>query len=179
MANTLLVVLPEVPKIEQTAFLKGEQKTADQTRLHLFFSLHCGHCKELIANLAVNEVWDKAYWTLSVPDRDPEDLQRLVRIRRATMAKGNPFSSVLRTKGSKQADQLEVPKGLKEAVEKARSFFLGRDLLGVPVLIAQEGLAKEVTLTGVGTIISYLSQQGLLEYRLDQLKGKPPKGNDR
>lgn len=159
---------PEVPRLEETAFLRtdGDASTAP-LRLHLFFSLHCGHCSELVANLAVNQGWQKAYWTLSATDTGVRDLRRLARIRREGSTAENPFVVVLRVESQHSAPEGPVPEAVRQASENTQRFFQYKNWRGVPVLVAREGLGKEVTLTGAQSIMRYLARKNILERRID------------
>ncbi|MGM0645925.1 MAG: hypothetical protein ACQESV_05980, partial [Thermodesulfobacteriota bacterium] len=170
-AQGTLRIDPDVPRLEQTAFLRkeGDASTAP-LRLHLFFSLHCGHCSELAANLAVNQAWQKAYWTLSATDTGMRDLRRLAHIRRESREAKNPFVVLLRVESQQSVPEGAVPEAVREASENTQRFFQYKNWRGVPVLVAREGLGKEVTLTGAESIMRYLAQKDILERRIDLQK---------
>ncbi len=170
-ANSVLRIDPDSPPVAETAFLEsaGDASKAP-LRLHLFFSLHCGHCSELAANLAVNQAWQKAYWTLSATDSAERDLRRLAAIQRDGDAASNPFVSILRVESQKEVPKGPVPEAIRRATHKTQVFFRHRRWRGVPVLLAQEGLGKKVVLTGKEHIMRYLARQDILTRRIDMHK---------
>jgi len=160
-ANSVLNVTRDTPSLADTAFVSKEaEKEPPQGDFTLFFSLHCGHCTQLMANIALNEPWS-VNWHLSSIDTGEEDLMKLahaVRNQNGT----EPFVRVLEVKAEDEVQPVEVPEKVIEAARNAQTFFTNRGYEGVPMLIAREGPGREVTLVGTQSIAQYLWERGLL-----------------
>lgn len=163
-ANAVLLFPTQPPALEQTWFMQHKANNAEQElKLYLFFSLNCGHCSEVLANLARQDPQD-ANWYLCSLDQGGQNLRRLTYA--LEQQDKEPFSVILEAKqmaNSKEIQALQVPDRLEERVQKAREFFRARGYRGVPLLVALQGDSRKVVLTGVMSIAQYLWEQGLVE----------------
>lgn len=167
-ANSVLTVTRATPSVTETAFVSKEAENgAPQGDYTLFFSLHCGHCAQLMANIALNEPWS-VNWHLSSIDSAEEDLKKLAPVVRGHKGANpqdnatNPFVSILDVKSRDEVPPGDVPGELAAATRRARTFFTNRGYRGVPLLLAREGPGKEVALEGTQAIAQYLWERGLL-----------------
>jgi hypothetical protein len=165
-ANSVLRFTSPLPPLSETAFLTWPESRSGGTsnhipRYHLFFSLHCGHCSKVIANLAVNRT-DQADWTFHVMDGQEEDLLRLSHILSAKMTSENPFLEILHWESEEQVPDIAVPKSLREDVDQATIYFSRSRFSGVPMLIADERPGVRLVLSGANSILAYLHQEGII-----------------
>ncbi|MFP4167664.1 MAG: vitamin K epoxide reductase family protein [Desulfonatronovibrionaceae bacterium] len=147
-------------------------------RFYFFFGLHCGHCSEVLANLAVNNR-DPFFWHLIPLNDKKEDLYRVRAILGSDEREENVFMAVLRVESTKDAD-IEPrlpPERTIEQIEKAKQYFSGRGFRGVPVLIVRENPGKKVVLEGKNSIMRYLKQKKLVVRTVD-LSGLTGEGKD-
>ena len=176
-ANSILEVRTKTPELAETAFL---QKSAGQdyapVEMYFFFSLHCGHCSKVMANLAINEPW-QVDWNICSMDNKKKDLMKLAHIRAAENVEERPFATILKIEGQKEVEPIEVPDELREKTKKARTYFANCGFKGVPLLIAEVGVGRRIINVGAESILSYLSQVGLVKKRIDfeKLKNGQPK----
>lgn len=160
-ANSVLNVTRATPPLAETAFVSKEaEQEPPQGDFTLFFSLHCGHCTQLMANIALNEPWS-ANWHLSSIDTGEEELMKLAQAVQNQNGT-DPFVRVLEVKSREEVQPVEVPEKVIEATRNARTFFTNRGYQGVPMLIAREGPGREVTLVGTQAIAQYLWERGLI-----------------
>lgn len=165
-ANSILKVTPNIPCLEETAFVRKEAQIKNpKLNLYLYFSLHCGHCMKVLANLAVNSPW-QANWYLSAADSRPEDLYRLTQIKKRANQNNNLFKAVLQVKQLKKVEPCPIPKEIKQAVEKARTYFRCNNFYSVPILIAEEGQGRRIYNVGVRNIMVYLIGRNIIKKRV-------------
>ena len=153
-ANSTLMVAPQAPELEQTAFVSQPADASDQDYF-LFFSLNCGHCLEVLANVARNTP-QEVNWHLCSLDASPQGMAALSWIyERASQGKNAVFLT-LQAKQKRKLQTAGIPEQVRSAVSQARKFFSARGYRGVPLLIAREGRGKEVILTGKRNIARFL-----------------------
>lgn len=166
-ANSILEVRTKTPDLDQTAFL---QKKSDQeyaaVKLYLFFSLHCGHCSKLMANLAVNKPWGVT-WNICSFDTRKKDLNKLAHMLAHEDVQKRPFETILKLEQKKDLEPLEIPDKLRKSVENARTYFRNSGFQGVPLLIADVGVGRRIINVGSQNILDYLTQVGLVKERID------------
>jgi len=186
LAPSLLRFQPQTISLSQTDFLERQPSQAGPSpELYLFFSLHCSHCSEVFANLALNQPWSASWHFVSIDEGDT-DLARLAEAVQAAEdeeaedEEANVFLELLRVKQEQDGlTDRSVPESLRQTVQKARAFFQSRSFSGIPLLIANEGPGRQVILTGTEAIAKYLWEKGLIrnwlsgrqiEQRLKQLQ---------
>lgn len=162
-ANSVLQLTPEIPRLEETAFLEqsdGQKKSGAQH--YLFFSLQCGHCAEVLYNLSrVAPV--PGSWHLAAVDRDPAARAKLAQaVALAGEEEENAFASVLRAKQAEAPERAGVPQQLRRATRKAGVYFRAMELRGVPVLVVRKASGVRISLTGVDNISRYLWEEGVV-----------------
>ena len=161
-ANSILKVSPDLPRLEETAFVSIPARNVDsRLTLHLFFSFHCSHCFKVLADLSVNEPW-LANWYLSTYDQDTEDLYRLSKIRSELKGSVNPFQVIVDVERLEEVEAMQVADDLRDAVEKAETYFHHSDFKGIPTLIAEEGPGRRIVSVGRNNIMHYLASRGLI-----------------
>ncbi|MGX9364929.1 hypothetical protein ACTVJH_02675 [Desulfoplanes sp. PS50] len=170
-ANSILKFSTELPALSETSFLSWpESRTGVSERLipryHFFFSLHCGHCSTVIANLAVNKT-DQADWFFHIMDSRDEDLMRLSQILSANMTAENPFLQILHWESEETVPEIPIPDSLREDVEQAQTYFSRSGFRGVPMLIVDERPGVRVILSGASRIVGYLRQQGVIKHLIN------------
>ncbi|WP_462324404.1 hypothetical protein [Desulfoplanes sp.] len=170
-ANSILVFSTELPPLSETAFLTwpdSRNGTSERLipRYHLFFSLHCGHCSKVIANLAVNKA-DQADWTFHIMDSRDEDLERLSQILSANMTAENPFLEILHWESEETVPPIAIPDALREDIDKATTYFSSSGFRGVPLLIVDERPGVRIILSGASRIVGYLRQQGVIKHMIN------------
>jgi hypothetical protein len=170
-ANSLLKFSTELPALSETSFLSWpESRTGVSERLipryHFFFSLHCGHCSTVIANLAVNKT-DQADWFFHIMDSRDEDLMRLSQILSANMTAENPFLQILHWESEETVPEISIPDSLREDVEQAQTYFSQSKFRGVPMLIVDERPGVRLILSGASKIVGYLRQQGVIKHLIN------------
>ena len=152
---------PRTPKLEDTAFLSLADSGKQQRSYFLFFSLDCGHCSEVLLNLALSRP-DSEGWHMCALDRDREDLAKLAAAMMQAKEPINPFTLVLEAKAGRAGKAKRIPARLKQSVEHASGFFKARGYSGVPLLIVKDRPGKEISLQGVDAIARHLFQEGLV-----------------
>lgn len=168
LGNAVLKFRVQLPGYKEITLVdRPAERQLASLNLYLIFSLHCGHCSELVFNLAINRPW-AASWHLATIDDKKEDLQRLSAWIEDPGLKKNPFLALVKV----EADEIRLPGGkvlsrVKKRVEKAKDFFLGRGYRAVPMLIAQEAPGREIVLTGEDAISEYLWEKGLISHWID------------
>jgi hypothetical protein len=170
-ANSILKFSTELPALSETAFLSWpDARTGVSERLipryHFFFSLHCGHCSTVIANLAVNKT-DQADWSFHIMDSRDEDLMRLSHILSANTTVENPFLQILRWESEETVPKIAIPDSLRGDVEQAQTYFSRSGFRGVPMLIVDERPGVRVILSGASRIVGYLREHGVLKQLID------------
>ena len=166
-ANSVLNFSTDLPVLQKTAFLSWPETREDPPvkrvpRYHLFFSLSCGHCSKVIANLAVNKT-DQADWTFHIMDHRDEDLARLAHILDSNQTASNPFLEILHWESEEEIPAIAIPDSLRDAIDGAKTYFSRSGFRGVPMLIVDERPGVRVTLSGANNITQYLRQKGLLK----------------
>jgi len=166
-ANSVLIFPTDLPVLQKTAFLSWprERESAPAKyvpRYHLFFSLSCGHCSRVIANLAVNTT-DQVDWTFHIMDHRDADLQRLAHILASNQTSANPFLEILHWESEEKVPPIAIPDSLKDTIELAKTYFTRSGFRGVPTLIVDERPGVRVILAGANNITLYLHQKGLLQ----------------
>ncbi len=167
-ANSVLLVVPDDPALSDTAFLSWPNATVagnstDFPQYHLFFSQHCKHCSQVIANLAVNEA-SHVHWTFHCLDNGEEDLKRLACVLSANMTAENPFLEILHWESEETVpEETNIPEALREEVAQARAYCIRHHLAGVPRLIVDERPGVRLVLSGANSITAYLRQEGILK----------------
>jgi len=159
-----LQLQPQNVQLQETDFLERRAtQSGPSPELYLFFSLHCSHCSEVFANLALSRPWS-AHWHFVSIDTGGQDLARLAKAVKATEPEGsNVFLELLRIKQTEdQGAGGPVPEGLSQSVRKARAFFQSRGYAGIPLLIAREEPGRQIRLTGTEAIGKYLWEKGLV-----------------
>ncbi len=168
-ANALLLFPAMPPALEQTWFMQQQaQKSVEhnQLQLYFFFSMDCGHCTEVMINVASQASRD-ATWHLCSLDNRQANLQRLTLAMEETEQETDAFSRVLKAKqideSSVKLDR-QVSEDLEERTQKAREFFQARGYRGVPLLVAVQGQSRKVVLQGSKSIAEYLREQDLISH---------------
>jgi uncharacterized membrane protein len=152
---------PRPPKLKETAFLSLPASKGKDTAYYFFFSLDCGHCSEVLLNLALSRPETKG-WHMCALNRDREDLSKLAAAMMQAKEPINPFTLVIQAKSGRAGKAKRVPDRLQHSVDRAASFFEARGYSGVPLLIVRESPGKEIALQGVNAIARYLFQEGLV-----------------
>jgi uncharacterized membrane protein len=161
-ANSVLNFSSKTPPLEECSFYEwGGEEESKGPEMYLFFSLHCSHCAEVMANLAVN-LPGQVRWRFVTTDGRDEDLQRLAHVLAAKNLEKNPFLEVLRIEAEEEVEPVEVPEGLEETIARARTYFVNNGFTGIPVLIARENARRQITLRGSNGIMEYLREKKMI-----------------
>lgn len=146
---------------------QGEEDR-DWPVFYFFFGLHCPHCSEVLANLAVNN-HDPFTWNLIPLNEEKQDLARIKAILETEEFEENAFLAVLRVESSEdeEIDPGRPPEKVIQGIKKAKEYFSSRGYKGVPLLIVQENPGKRVVLQGRNTIMRYLKQKKLVMRTVD------------
>jgi hypothetical protein len=165
-ANSTLNVAPknhEPPDLQRTAFVsKSAQPVPSDQDYYLFFSLNCGHCLEVLANLSMSAPHE-VNWHLCSLDGSAQGLRKLAWIREQAAKGKDPLAMTVQSKQDKKHEAQGVPEAVRTAVSRARDFFASQGYRGVPVLVVREGRGKEVVLTGARSIARFLMEQQVVE----------------
>lgn len=165
-ANSTLNVVSqnnEPPDLQKTAFVsEPAQPVPSEQDYYLFFSLNCGHCLEVLANLSMSAPHE-VNWHLCSLDSSAQGLRKLAWIRGQAAKGEDPFAMTLQSKHDKEQIAQEVPEAVQTAVRRAKEFFASQGYRGVPVLVFQEGRSKEVVLTGAGSIARFLMERKVVK----------------
>jgi len=161
-ANSTLHIIPQAPQLDQAAFV-AQETASQEARIqgYLFFSLHCGHCMEIVVNLAMHGT-GKVDWHLCSLDRSFQDMRKLAWIKKQVDQGADPFVQVLKAKQMSNLPMSQVPQDVQEAVHRAKDFFAHRNYRGVPKLFVDMGQGQEMVLTGSSGIARFLVQQGVV-----------------
>ena len=172
-ANSALVITPRTPQLQEAVFV-DHQASKDNPGIdcYLFFSLNCGHCTEIILNMAMNGR-DKVNWHLCSMDSSKQNIKKLAWIKEQVRQGADPFMQILKAKGMKDVPVEQVPESVQRAVRQARAFFGLRGFRGVPLLIAQQGKGQELTMTGTSNIARFLWEQGVVTNWMKPEEMKP------
>ena len=166
-ANSVLNIAPRAPKLATTAFADQPAKASAQSKnaqldCYFYFSMNCGHCTEVLINLAMNKP-DSVNWHMCSIDRSSQNLRKLTWIKEQVDQGGDLFVNILRAKKAKDLQSEKVGQEVQQSVRRARDFFTHRSFRGVPLLIVRQGVSKEMVLTGTGSIAQFLYRQGLIQ----------------
>jgi hypothetical protein len=162
-ANSILVLTPAVPELEQTAFVSQQGESSQSKRnYYLFFSLNCGHCQVVLANLAMSAPHAVNIHLCSLDD-SPQAMAKLAWVQMQADKGKDPVSAVLELKQDRELGAGAIPGRIRESVGRAKKFFAARGYRGVPLLVAREGRGKEVVVTGSRAIARYLSEVQVVE----------------
>ncbi len=168
-ANGILNPRPETVRLQELDVItRNPDAERKWPQFYLFFGLHCPHCSELLANLAVNNR-DPFTWHLIPMNKKQEDLSRVAGILDSEGLDKNTFLAVLRFESmdNKDLKQKKPPEEVVQDIGRAQSFFTNRGFRGVPLLIVQEKAGKRVILEGRGTIMKYLQKKKLVVQKVD------------
>lgn len=168
LANTVLTPPKPTPAIDRTVLFKRPADNNATVRYHLFFSLHCPACSELLLNLSVNNPRE-VNWHFSALDDGKADRMRLTHIVQSERLQKNPFLEILHYEVAKDLQDVPVPQEVRQAVEKAQTYFVNGRFQNIPLLIVRERAGKSIVLKGAREIIDFLVEEGLL-HRLN-IKG--------
>lgn len=161
-ANALLVFTPRCPQLEEIAFChRPAKENYVQERYYLFFSFRCGHCTEVLANLAMSEPWQASWYLISL-DNTRQEMMKLAKVLDSPILPQNPFVPILRVKGKKNVEPIAIPDSLMKEVKNARRYFSLHGYRSIPLLIVHAGPNKEVVLHGSESIARYLWEEGLI-----------------
>lgn len=159
--NSLLQFTPDMPRLQETAFLEqsaGSEQGGPQ--YYLFFSLQCPHCTEVFYNLS-RAAPTSGTWHFAAVNRDAPSRAKLAWA--ASSEKGDSaFARILRAKEVQLSGSPSVPENVREATRKAGDYFRSRDFRGVPVLVVLKDNGVRISLTGVQHISRYLWEQGVV-----------------
>ena len=177
-ANSVLLFPTDPPALRETSFLtwpdsRNATSTTRVPKYHLFFSLHCGHCSKVIANLAVNTT-DQVDWSFHIMDETDEDLKRLAHILASEKTATNPFLEILHWESEEKVPDIAIPETLRPVIDLAKTYFSANGFRGVPTLIVDERPGVRITLAGATNITLYLRQKGILK-QLIRFGGSAPK----
>ncbi|MFW6415613.1 MAG: hypothetical protein ACOCZ2_04775 [Thermodesulfobacteriota bacterium] len=163
MGEAVLYSNLQSPGLSQTDFMTRPAENKESAGdFYLFFSLNCHHCSQVMANIILNKAWE-VNWHLCSVDRSNLNLKVLANIVQNKEAKDLPFLHILKAKSSQKIPDVPVPSKLEEQVENASTFFRNSAYKSVPLLIAREGMGKDVYLTGSQSIAKYLYEKGLIK----------------
>ncbi|HKK32616.1 MAG TPA: hypothetical protein VJ934_03550, partial [Desulfomicrobiaceae bacterium] len=161
-ANSVLNFSSKTPPLEEcSVYSWGGEEGKKGPEMYFIFSLHCSHCSEVMANLAVN-LPKQVRWHFVTTDGREQDLQRLAHVLAAENLEKNPFLEVLRIEAEEEVTPIEVPQGLEETIARARTYFVNNGFTGIPVLIARESARRQVTVRGANGIMEYLGETKLV-----------------
>ncbi|MDZ7759289.1 MAG: hypothetical protein U5L00_03420 [Desulfovermiculus sp.] len=161
-ANSALIVAPQAPQLQEAAFVShNAPKDNPDIDFYFFFSLNCGHCTEIIINMAMNGQ-DKVNWHLCSLDSTDQNIRKLAWVKEQVEQGADPFVQILKAKGMKDVPVEEIPDAVQQAVGQAQAFFRHRGYRGVPLLVVQQGRNQELTLTGKSNIARFLWEQGVV-----------------
>lgn len=165
-ANSTLNVAPQScqpVELQKTAFVSepAQPEPSDQD-YYLFFSLNCGHCLEVLANLSMSAPHE-VNWHLCSLDGSVQGLRKLAWIREQAAKGRDPFAMTIQSKQDKNQGAREVPEAVRTAVSRAKDFFVSQGHRGVPVLVVREGRSKEVVLTGARSIARFLQDRNVVK----------------
>jgi len=170
-ANSLLQVTPDMPRLQETAFLEqGPSDARSGTRYYFFFSLDCPHCSEVLYNLSrVAPV--SGTWHFAAVNRDPASRAKLARAVQPSEGGNNVFDRVLQAKRADVSGNLPVPEGVRRATRKAGVYFRAMGFRGVPVLVVAKRSGIRISLTGVNNISRYLWEEDVVSEWASPRKG--------
>ncbi|WP_457571764.1 hypothetical protein [Desulfovulcanus sp.] len=161
-ANSMLKFIPKIPKLsEVTVFSWSGKEARDWPKFYLFFSLHCGHCSKVMANLAINNPGDFR-WFLIPLDSRLEDMQKIAHMVADGKKVDNIFQEILKLESEEEVEPIDVPEELEVKLNSARHYFKSLGYKGVPLLIVRERPGVMLTLVGEKRILDYLKQRGIV-----------------
>ncbi|NCC26285.1 MAG: hypothetical protein EOM25_13990, partial [Deltaproteobacteria bacterium] len=169
VANSVLKLNPTTPALENTAFLQWPSESdpwKEYPSFHLFFSLHCGHCARVMANLAANDMAGFP-WTFHMTDTKSKDLSRAAHILASEDTAENPFRSIVSVERAADLPAMVFDPKTVAATEWARDYLRAAGHRGVPLLLVDLDRNRRIVLSGMNSILSYLEEEGLLLEHVD------------
>jgi hypothetical protein len=160
-ANSLLRFSPEMPRLQETAFLEQGSGKGSGTQYYFFFSLECRHCSEVLYNLS-RVGSPSGSWHFAAVNRDAVSRAKLARAARGGKQGPNAFARILRAKKTDVSGSPPVPDQVRRATRKAGAYFRAMGFRGVPVLVVDKDRGIRLSLTGVDNISRYLWEQGVV-----------------
>jgi len=162
MANSVLQLTPDMPRLEETAFLEqsfAEGKNGPQ--YYFFFSLQCRHCSEVLYNMSRVST-AAGIWHFAAVNRDFASRAKLARAVRSSGNTSNTFKRILLAKRADLQENPRVPPRVRRATRKAGVYFKAMGFRGVPVLVVRKNSGVRISLTGVENISRYLWEKGVI-----------------
>ncbi|MEF8824101.1 MAG: hypothetical protein V5A14_05725 [Desulfohalobiaceae bacterium] len=164
--NSLLQFTPDMPRLQETAFLEqSAEAKQDGPQYYFFFSLNCHHCSEVLYNLA-RVAPTSGTWHFAAVNREPASRAKLAWAAEAGSSegaeRGNAFARILKAKETQISGTPPIPEKVRQATRKAGDYFRSRDFRGVPVLVILKESGVRISLTGVEHISRYLWEQGVV-----------------
>ena len=165
-ANSLLQFTPDMPRLQETAFLEqSAEAKKDGPQYYFFFSLNCPHCSEVLYNLA-RVAPTSGTWHFAAVNRDPASRAKLAWAAETGSSegadRGNAFARILKSKKTQISGTPPIPEKVRQATRKAGDYFRSRGFRGVPVLVVLKDNGVRISLTGVEHISRYLWEQGVV-----------------
>jgi hypothetical protein len=162
-ANSILKYVPKIPKLSDGAVLSvTSEKAKKWPEFYLFFSLHCGHCSKVMANLAINNPRDYKWYLLPL-DHRPQDMQKLAHLYNLASKSQNLFRDILKFESQEEVEPIVVSEEIDRKVTNARQYFRINRYKGVPLLIVRERPDITLILVGEKRILGYFKQRGILK----------------
>ena len=160
IARSLISIPDRTPLLEQIDGISLQHaETEKWPGFYYFFSLHCPHCTDILANLAGDASSDHS-WKLFPLDRSPADLKRIAWAMRQEMEGKNIYEAIVRVAKNDDVPDVHVPDTLVDEIDRIRAFFEGNGFTRVPLLIVDESRNKRLILTGGAAIVNYLHRHG-------------------
>lgn len=167
MANGLLLWSDtgEIAKLEQSILIKIENSIGDYPKYHFFFSLHCGHCEDLLTDFSVNNdlLTENGNWYFHPVDLEQDDIAKLSLLPEIPEVKNNIFYAILKVK-QMQYRNLPMPeKKFFTVGKKAQAFFMAGGYSGIPLMIVRINPSVTLAFQGNEAIMKWLSGQKLIK----------------
>ncbi len=156
----------EVAELEDSVLLKTDVAVSgDYPAYHLFFSLHCSHCTDLLTDLSLNNdlLTGNGNWLLHPLDTEKKDVAKLTALTQVAEVQDNVFYAILKTKQLEE-DGLPAPEAkIFDMAKKSRAFFTASGYKGIPLLIVQVNPSVTLAFQGNDVILKWLRGQELIE----------------
>lgn len=167
-AQYLIQLNLTAPPIQKTVFMRLEVDKEPYPQYYYYFSMHCPHCAEVIASIAINYPLP-VNWNFCCLAKEDNDILKLVYIYQETLKGKNPFMEILRAEKAKEINiegDLVVPEGISQSVQYVKRFFISHGYTGVPMLIIEEDARNQRIIRGAESILRELTARGFLKRKL-------------
>ncbi len=123
-----------IPKLEDSVMIHVPAKKHARFYAHLFVSLHCIHCIDVLYNLSKKDGFDNIDWKIHFVGGSEQDYQKVAYMLKDPKIKTEPFKVIIKYILEQKLNKIKYDRDIEKKFKSANHYFKYMGFRGIPLL---------------------------------------------